>query len=226
MQTEYIKKAYRRYASVYDILFGRVLGPGRKRVVEALACAPGDRILEVGVGTGLSLPLYPQGVSVTGIDLSAEMLKQAQRRIDRHGLSQRVSLLEMNAERMGLADGVFDKVVAMYVVSVVSSPERLMQEIRRVCKPDGEIFVVNHFRARHPAARLIERAVAPLAGVVGFRPDLDLESFVSATGLQLLDSRRTNLLDGWQILRFQNRESQGREPCNIPTELSPLAHHE
>jgi len=113
-------------------------------------CGPGERILEVGVGTGLSLPLYPENVSVVGIDISRHMLDQARVRQARSGLDNVAELMVMDAENMGFKDDSFDKVVAMYVASVVPDPGRLVDEMRRVCKPGGQIFMVNHFHSRNP----------------------------------------------------------------------------
>src|SRR6185312_14210121 len=113
-----------------------VLQPGRKGVLAALNLKPGDRVLEVGVGTGLSLPLYPRDVKITGIDVSREMLEKARRRVARRRLANIEALLEMDAERMSFADASFDKVVAMYVVPVVENPVRLLEELHRVCRPD------------------------------------------------------------------------------------------
>ncbi|HVJ24137.1 MAG TPA: methyltransferase domain-containing protein, partial [Burkholderiales bacterium] len=139
MQIEAVKAAYRRYARIYDVVFGAVLQPGRNAVLQALKLKPGDRVLEVGVGTGLSLSLYPRDVRITGIDVSREMLERAQARVARAGLGNVDALLEMDAEQMAFPDASFDKVVAMYVVSVVARPARLLEELHRVCRPDGEI---------------------------------------------------------------------------------------
>jgi len=152
MHIQTVKAAYRRYARVYDALFGPVLQPGRKAVVKALGCRPGERVLEVGVGTGLSLPLYPPHTRVTGIDVSTEMLDKARARVENRRLANVEALLEMNAEEMTFPDASFDKVVAMYVVSVVERPARLLEELHRVCRPQGEIFIVNHL-FRQPASR-------------------------------------------------------------------------
>src|ERR1700741_5338681 len=111
MHIETVKTAYRRYAGFYDALFGPVLQPGRRAVLEALKLRPGDRVLEVGVGTGLSLPMYPQAVKVTGIDLSSEMLAKARLRVERLNLANVEALFEMDAESMSFPDATFDKVV-------------------------------------------------------------------------------------------------------------------
>lgn len=202
MQEEAIKSAYRRYARIYDALFGPVLHPGRTRVLEALRCAPGERILEVGVGTGLSLPLYPEAVSITGIDVSREMLDQARQRVVRKRLANVEALLEMDGERMEFADASFDKVVAMYVVSVVRDPVRLLREMQRVCRPGGEIFVVNHFRSANRWVGGIERALAGFSDQLGFHPDFALEAILGRTSAELIESARINVF--WKVLRFRN----------------------
>ena len=137
MHIDTVKTAYRRYAGFYDALFGPVLQAGRKAVIEALDCKPGHRVLEVGVGTGLALDLYPAGVRVVGIDVSREMLDKARRRVAKRGFTHVEALLEMDAEAMSFADASFDRIVAMYVLPVVPDPGRLLTELHRVCKPDG-----------------------------------------------------------------------------------------
>lgn len=204
MKLEAIEKAYRRYAHLYDVIFGPVLHPGRKIVVESLDCQPGDRILEVGVGTGLSLPLYPQHVRVTGIDISREMLAKARARVTEGGLAHVEGVIEMDAENMQFADSSFDKVVAMYVASVVSDPVRLVDEMRRVCRPGGEIVIVNHFRSRNPVVKTFEGTLAPLSKVLGFHPDLELDDFLAATELEVVKTTRANMFGYWKILTCRN----------------------
>lgn len=203
-----IKKAYRRYARIYDFYFGAVLQPGRKAVINVLKCRPGDRILEVGVGvgTGLSLPLYPAGVTVTGIDVSAEMLERAQERTSHLALSHVRELRIMDAENMNFADNSFDKVVAMYVASVVPHPALVVDEMRRVCRPEGEIFIVNHFRAANPFVGTVEKLFAPLSQLMGFRPDFCLDDFIRETQLEVIDKKTVNLFGYWTLLRARNNK--------------------
>jgi phosphatidylethanolamine/phosphatidyl-N-methylethanolamine N-methyltransferase len=201
MQLESVKAAYRRYAAIYDTVFGPVLQPGRKAVVQALGLRSGDRVLEVGVGTGLSLPLYPRDVCITGIDVSREMLGKARGRVARLRLPNVDALLEMDAERMSFADASFDKVVAMYVVSVVERPGRLLEELHRVCRPDGEIFIVNHVRSDNPLIGAVEKALAPLSDKLGFRPDFELRDMVSDAD-QLTELSRINFF--WKVMRLRN----------------------
>jgi len=201
LEIESVKAAYRRYAAVYDAVFGPVLQPGRKAVVQALGLRPGERVLEVGVGTGLSLPLYPREVSITGVDVSREMLEKARRRVARQDLSNVEALLEMDAERMSFADASFDKVVAMYVVPVVENPARLLDELHRVCRPHGEIFLVNHVRSDNRLIAAFEKALAPLSDKIGFRPDFELRDMLSDLN-QITEVSRINFF--WKVMRLKN----------------------
>jgi phosphatidylethanolamine/phosphatidyl-N-methylethanolamine N-methyltransferase len=200
MQIEAVKTAYRRYARIYDAVFGPVLQPGRRALLEALKLKPGDRVLEVGVGTGLSLPLYPASVRITGIDVSREMLDKARDRVARRRLENVEALLEMDAEQMTFPDASFDKVVAMYVVSVVARPARLLEELHRVCRPDGEIFIVNHFRSENRFIGAVEKALAGFSPQLGFRPDFDLREVLP--DYHNGDVSRVNLFQ--KVVRLRN----------------------
>ena len=199
-----VQKAYKRYAKLYDLYFGLLFQPGRKAVIAAMHCQPQESILEVGVGTGLSLPLYPRETRVSGIDISAEMLQRARARKARAGLDQVVELRVMDAERMDFPDNSFDKVVAMYVASVVPHPPRLVEEMRRVCKPGGELFIVNHFHSLNPLVGGAETLLAPLSRLLGFHPDLALGGFIRESGLEVVDSQPVNLFGYWTLLRACN----------------------
>lgn len=215
MELEAIRRAYRRYARLYDLYFGALFQPGRKAVIDRMRCRAGQRVLEVGVGTGLSLPLYPAGVHVTGIDVSPEMLERARSRLAREGIGDNVDLHVMDAERMSFAPDRFDKVVAMYVVSVVPHPQRLVDEMRRVCKPNGEIFIVNHFHSPNPIIGGVETLLAPLSRLVGFHPDFCLETFVRDTHLEVVDKQPVNLFGYWNLLRaLNNKERLGPVPLD------------
>jgi phosphatidylethanolamine/phosphatidyl-N-methylethanolamine N-methyltransferase len=200
MHLEAVKAAYRRYARIYDTVFGPVLQPGRRALLEQLDLKPGDRVLEVGVGTGLSLPLYPRSVRITGIDVSREMLEKSRARVARHRLENVEALLEMDAEEMTFPDASFDKVVAMYVVSVVPRPAKLLEELHRVCRPDGEIFLVNHFRSENRIVGTIERMLGSVSSQIGFDPLVDLRQLVPAA--RNGDVSRVNLF--WKLVRLRN----------------------
>lgn len=201
LDLESVKKAYRRYAPVYDALFGPVLHQGRKRIVQGMDCRPGERILEVGLGTGLSLPLYPDSVKITGIDVSSEMLERARERVERRGLTNVEAIRVMDAMDMDFPDAGFDKTVVMYVVSVVDDVCRLVSEIRRVTKPGGEIFIVNHFRSEKGVARRLEDGLSPLAKLLGFHTDLELSAFLAGTGLDAESVTPVNLFGYWKLVR-------------------------
>jgi len=204
MDIDGVRDAYRRYGRRYDLVFGKIFHPGRRLAIEQMGIRPGEHVLEVGVGTGLSLPEYPDGVHVTGVDLSPEMIEIARNRVEHLDLPN-VTLAEMDASEMNFADACFDHVVAMYVLSVAPEPERVMNEMRRVCKPGGHLFVVNHFRHANPVIRSCEKALAPLSRLVGFRPDFELEEFVERNDLDVLETRPVNLFGYWTMLRA-NRE--------------------
>lgn len=209
---ESITSAYQRYAPVYDVLFGRVFEPGRRRVIETLACTAGDCVLEVGVGTGLSLPHYPPATRITGIDLSPHMLARAHARVRRHGLAN-VELHAMDAQALDFPDASFDKVVALYVASVVPDAAAMMRELRRVCRPGGQIVVVNHFSHDHGWQRSLERKLSPLASLLGFEPHFPFENFLTVAGLDLADMRPVNLFGYWTLLRFV-KPATAAQPSN------------
>jgi phosphatidylethanolamine/phosphatidyl-N-methylethanolamine N-methyltransferase len=200
MHIETVKAAYRRYAGLYNALFGPVLQPGRKAVIEALDCQPGHRVLEVGVGTGLALDLYPEGVKVVGIDVSHEMLERARQRVAKRNFKHVEALLEMDAEAMTFADASFDRIVAMYVLPVVPNPGRLLAELHRVCKPDGEIYLVNHVRSNNPFIGAVEKSLARFSDKLGFHPDFELRDAVN--GHELVQIERVALF--WKVMQLRN----------------------
>ncbi len=153
MRPEAVTASYRRWAPVYDASFGAFTRLGRRRAVEAVNRRSGT-VLEVGVGTGLSLRHYAPHLAVTGIDFSAEMLARARARVDALGLAQVVALRRMDARALDFPDASFDTVVAMHVISVVPEPERVIAEMARVCRPGGEVVLLNHFLHEHGSARL------------------------------------------------------------------------
>jgi phosphatidylethanolamine/phosphatidyl-N-methylethanolamine N-methyltransferase len=175
-----IRDAYRRWASVYDTVFGGVSSFGRKRAVELVNSLPGRDVLEVGVGTGLALPHYLHDKRITGIDLSAEMLDQARERVSELGLRHVKALYEMDAEATNFEDASFDTAVAMFVASVVPNPRHLLAEMRRVVRPGGSILFVNHFAAARGPRWWLERAMAPASRALGWHPDFAMEALFSS----------------------------------------------
>lgn len=204
MELQDTLRTYRLFAGPYDLVFGPVFHPGRKDAVRLANDRPGQRILEVGVGTGLSLPYFRSDAQVTGIDVSAEMLARACRRRDRKRLANVTALLEMDAENMAFADNEFDAVLALYVASVVPDPARFAAEMRRVCRPGGSIVVVNHFMSDNWLMSRVERQLAPLAGKIGFHADFPLDRFLVQAKLAVREIRPSNLFGYWKLLRCVN----------------------
>ncbi len=183
LDADAVRDAYRRWARVYDGVFGTVSAAGRRMAVAAANQADGDRVLEVGVGTGLALPHYRPGKRVTGIDLSPDMLERARARVARDGLSHVERLEIADAEATPFADGSFDVAVAMFVASVVPHPARLMAEMKRVVRPDGRILFVNHFAADSGPRARIERALGPLSRTLGWHPDFEFAALLGPAEL-------------------------------------------
>ena len=220
MDIDAIKNTYRRYARFYDFVFGAVFQPGRKAIIARMNCKPGEHVLEVGVGTGLSLPLYPKSVLITGIDISHDMLALAQARKIRGQMGNIMQLSIMDAEDMEFADSSFDKVVAMYVASVAPNPERLVDEMRRVCKPNGQLIFVNHFHSSNPVLKAFESFLAPLSKQLGFRPNFSLDRFINKTGLTETNIHPVNIFNFCTMVEARNNtqlQSVAIEPtCIVP----------
>lgn len=179
LDADAVRAAYRRWAGVYDAVFGGVSAWGRRRAVAEVNRLPGQIVLEVGVGTGLALPHYGPDKRITGIDLSTDMLQRARQRVKARRLANVEALLELDAEATGFADHSFDIAVAMFVASVVPDPRRLMAEMRRVVRPGGHILFVNHFAAEGGALWWAERTLAPASRALGWHPDFALDALFS-----------------------------------------------
>jgi phosphatidylethanolamine/phosphatidyl-N-methylethanolamine N-methyltransferase len=180
LDADAVRAAYRRWAGIYDAVFGGISAFGRRRAVALVNSLPGTQVLEVGVGTGLALPHYWRQKRITGIDLSAEMLARARERVAELHLSNVTALREMDAEAMDFPDGAFDIAVAMFVASVVPNPRRLLDEMRRVVRPGGRLLFVNHFAAERGARWWIERAMAPASHALGWHPDFSMDALLGA----------------------------------------------
>lgn len=183
---------YDRIAPLYDLLYGIGLQPGRRRAMAQLAPKPGERVLEIGIGTGLGALAYPRDVSVVGVDLSPAMLRRASMRFHKHGITH-VALARMDAQALALPDASFDAVYAPYVVNVVPDPVRVGRELRRVCRPGGRIVLLNHFAGAHAGIRVVDRVAERLAARLGDVDwHVDLRRFLHATGLDASVQERVN----------------------------------
>ncbi len=206
MDHKAVVKAYKRYASIYDHVFGPVFAPGRRVLFEQMTPKPGEKILEVGVGTGLSLPDYPNRTKVVGVDLSLDMLKKAEDLVTRCSL-ENVELHQMDAQAMQFCDQTFDKVVAMYVVSVAPDPKKVIAEMKRVCKPGGDLFILNHFGKEKGVMKNFEKLLTPFSGTIGFRPNLSLDQLLEETKLNVKAITPVNLFGYWTLIHATNDAS-------------------
>lgn len=183
VETDFVASVYGKLSSVYDYTFGPLLHSGRVSAIARLGIERGEHVLEVGVGTGINVPMYPASCRVTGVDLSASMLEKAHARVARHGV-RKVRLHQMDASDLAFEDNSFDLVYAPYLISVVSDPVKVADEMWRVCRPGGRIVLLNHFRSANPLVSRLERVVSPLTVHIGFKSDLDLSRFLSRTRLK------------------------------------------
>lgn len=208
METESIKKIYKAYSGVYDLLFKAFFHPRQKFAINNLPLRAGDKILDVGVGTGMTLPLYPRDCHVTGIDLSTSMLNQARKKVGKMALSN-VTLIEMDACDLTFEDNTFDYVVATHIVSVVPEPVRLVSEMRRVTKHNGKLIIVNHFVSSKRWIAKVENFLDPAFRKIGWRMNLNFEDFISSTNLDVEYTTKLNKIDLWRVIYANNN----KHPC-------------
>ena len=203
LETDFVEGVYGKMASVYDLFFGLPLHHGRAAAIQRMSIGPDDHVLEVGVGTGMSLPLYPQRCSVTAVDLSDSMLARAHARLVRYGI-RNVHLIQMDATQLEFPDHSFDVVYAPYVISCVPDPLQVTREMRRVCRPGGRLVFLNHFLSRSAVLSRLERAIAPLTVHLGFKSDFDLPAFLAQTGLRAESIEKVNAPRIWSLVICQN----------------------
>jgi phosphatidylethanolamine/phosphatidyl-N-methylethanolamine N-methyltransferase len=196
-----VREAYRIWAPIYDYSFGLVAGPGRRLAVDKLNEAEG-RVLEIGVGTGLSLPRYKPSLEVTGIDLSPDMLEKATERVESLKLTRK-KLLVMDAGRLSFADESFDAAAVMYVMTVVPDPAAVMAEMWRVLRPGGMAIVVNHFSREHGVRAAIEHGLAQFSRRLGWHPVFPLKTVTGAPGFRLVETVDLPPLGLFTLLRLQ-----------------------
>jgi phosphatidylethanolamine/phosphatidyl-N-methylethanolamine N-methyltransferase len=196
-----VVRAYRRWAPIYDLTFGKLVEVGIKHATTSVNRYDG-RVLEVGVGTGLSLPYYKASLKVTGIDLSAEMLAKARERVERSRLSNIEQLREMDATRLAFADQSFDVAAAMYVMTVVPDPAAVMHELARVTKIGGQVVIVNHFSVEGGLRGMIEKNLARFSDVLGWRPEFPIRALMVSDRLKLEELRPLRPMGLFTLLRL------------------------
>jgi phosphatidylethanolamine/phosphatidyl-N-methylethanolamine N-methyltransferase len=205
LKKKQVQRAYELYAPVYDLVFDWIFAPGRSAALKHLSLRPHDRVLEVGIGTGLNLPLYPPSVQLTGIDISQEMLDKAVERVQTLTMPN-VTLKVMDATAMDFGDDEFDKAVATYTISAVPDPVAVLQEIRRVVRPFGTIVILNHFRSERRMMGRCEDLVAPLCTRLGWKSNLPLRPLLARVGLTPELVAKVNMFNGWRLVKCINRK--------------------
>jgi phosphatidylethanolamine/phosphatidyl-N-methylethanolamine N-methyltransferase len=205
-----VRKAYARWAPVYDLSFGAFAEAGRKCAVAHINKRQGT-VLEVGVGTGISLPDYAAHLKISGIDLSVDMLRKARERVQFQKLKNVIAIEEMDASDLKFEDGAFDTVVAMYVMTVVPDPVKVLSELERVCAPGGEVIIINHFAQDHGLRGMIERWMAPAARALGWHPDFRIETITHMTKLDLVETQSLKPMGLFTLLRFQKPGGEAAE---------------
>jgi phosphatidylethanolamine/phosphatidyl-N-methylethanolamine N-methyltransferase len=203
-----VAKAYARWAPIYDFVFGAVFERGRQAAVAA-AEGIGGRILEVGVGTGLSLPDYSSANRLVGVDLSAPMLRKAKARVTERQLGNVNGLAVMDAQHLAFAEAAFDVVVAQYVITAVPDPEATLDEFARVTRPGGEIVLVNHLGAENGLRATAEKCFAPLARRLGWHPGFGWQRLARWAarhgGVELVERREMPPLGHFSLIRFARK---------------------
>ena len=205
LEKRQVQRAYELYAPIYDLIFDWIFAPGRAAAVRQLDLKPNDVTLEVGIGTGLNLPLYPPTSRLIGIDLSQEMLDKAVERVQTLAMPN-VTLKVMDATALDFADNEFDKALATYTISAVPDPIAVLREMCRVVKPGGVIVILNHFRSERKFAGRLEDLVAPVCTRLGWKSNLSMNPLLKRVGLTPEQVTKVNLLNGWRLVRCINQK--------------------
>jgi phosphatidylethanolamine/phosphatidyl-N-methylethanolamine N-methyltransferase len=206
MDLKKVERVYTSYAGVYDHIFGKVFHEGRESAIRNLNVQPDEKILEVGIGTGLALPMYPRHCQIVGIDFSEGMLDKARQRTAEHQMSH-VQLHRMDAGAMEFEDDSFDTVVAAYVVTAVPDYRKVVNEMIRVCRPGGRIIMLNHFSNGNKIIAAVEKVLSPITKHLGWRTDLSLDTVLEGTDLHVARKQKVNPLRLWALVECVNRKN-------------------
>ena len=204
MKIDKIKSVYAIHSYFYDGIFGRLYAPGRLAAIRLMDVKAGQEILEVGVGTGVSLPRYPKYARVVGIDISAEMLAEAEKRKTSMNLSN-VEICEMDAGSLDFPDGRFDKVVAAHVISVVPEPLKVVKEMARVCKDGGEVYILNYVNASNGIVAWFERKFQPIREAMGLGRNVDFGVLIAEAGLVIEHIEGVNVMGICRLIKCRKK---------------------
>jgi phosphatidylethanolamine/phosphatidyl-N-methylethanolamine N-methyltransferase len=219
MQETSTKKIYDVHSVFYDATFGRLVRRRIERAIHHMNIADTDRVLDLGIGTGVSLNYYPQRGRVVGVDLSAGMLREARKKVRERGL-EHATVFQANALELPFADNTFDHVFISHVISVVSDPYKLVQEAQRVAKPESRIVIVNHFQSTNRFIALLEKWACPLCTRLGWRSDLGLQDLIRRTGVEIDYRYKLDNIDLWETVVITNNKSA---LTAVPPRSRPIA---
>ena len=207
MDQNSIIKSYKRVSGFYDYTFGKVFKPGQRALIEKMSCNDSDVVLEIGIGTGASFQFYPDKTNVIGIDISPDMLDLAKEKIKNNKIENKYISM-MNGERLSFPDNTFDKVVAMYVMSVTQNPKSLVDEMKRVCKDDGDIYIVNHFSSESDKfwIKALEKGLMPISKILGWKPYFPFSDFNNYANLNVQEVSKVNIFNYWNIIHATNNK--------------------
>jgi phosphatidylethanolamine/phosphatidyl-N-methylethanolamine N-methyltransferase len=206
MQESSTRKIYDVHAMFYDATFGRLVRRRIERAIHHMNIGDGDRVLDLGIGTGVSLGFYPRHANLVGVDLSGGMLREARKKIREQNLD-RFFVFQANALQLPFADSAFDHVFISHVISVVSDPVTLVREAQRVAKPGARIVIVNHFQSTNRFIALLEKWLCPLCTKLGWRSDLALQDLIRNTGVEVDYRYKLESIDLWETVVITNNKS-------------------
>ena len=205
LEKRQVQRAYELWAPAYDFIFNWIFAPGREAAIRHLDLTRQHSVLEVGIGTGLNLPLYPATCRLTGIDLSQEMLDKAVERVQTLTMPD-VTLKVMDATSMDFGENEFDRAIATYTISAVPDPISVLREMRRVVKPGGVIVILNHFRSERRVPGWLEDLVAPVCTRLGWKSNLAMTPLLERVGLTPEIVATVNMFNGWRLVKCVNRK--------------------
>jgi phosphatidylethanolamine/phosphatidyl-N-methylethanolamine N-methyltransferase len=218
MQEASTKKIYDVHSMFYDATFGRLVKRRIEQAIGHMKIADTDRVLDLGIGTGVSLNYYPNRGRIIGVDLSAGMLRECRKKIRERGLSHAV-VFQADALKLPFADNSFEHVFISHVISVVSDPYKLVQEAQRVAKPGARIVIVNHFQSTNRFIAMVEKWLCPLCTKLGWRSDLALQDLIRQTGVSIDYRFKLESIDLWETVVISNNKS-AIEPLNLSAILA------
>ena len=205
LEKRQVQRAYEFWAPAYDFIFDWIFAPGREAAIKHLDLTRQHSVLEVGIGTGLNLPLYPETCRLTGIDLSQEMLDKAVEKVQTLTMPD-VTLKVMDATSMDFGENEFDRALATYTISAVPDPVAVLREMRRVVKPGGIIVILNHFRSERRPMGILEDFVAPVCTRLGWKSNLAMAPLLEQVGLMPELVAKVNMFNGWRLVKCVNRK--------------------